>query len=114
MLNKLSSLLVVLFLAACATAPSNGFGVMNGIEQGKSFYDVRTVRATSPGIVQIINRRGEVIGSAPVAEGTNTNVRVFLSGPASGQDLTAQLLISGSVVEERTINARRLANRDDD
>ena len=110
MIKKISSLLVVLFIAACgSTAPSFGFGGMNGVAQGKMFYDVRLVRAVAPGTVQVVTRKGEVIGSAPVEAGVNSNVRVQFDRPITGQNLTAQLLVGGAVVDEDTIQVRRRA-----
>lgn len=112
--KTIAYLSVAFLLGACATTgPTNGFGVMNGLEKGKTFYEVRSVSAVSPGTVQVVNRKGKVIGSAPVEAGANKNVRISFFTPISGQDHTAQLLVGGMVVDEATIKVRRVVDRDE-
>ncbi|MEM6275671.1 MAG: hypothetical protein AAF714_01885 [Pseudomonadota bacterium] len=94
-------------LTAGAASANNTFGILSGAEQGDSFYDVGLARTTSEGSVQIETLSGDVLGMAALNAGTNTDVRVDLGLPASGQDLVAKLIVDGVVVDEKMIDVRR-------
>ena len=108
--------IAVAFVTASVVAASanNSFGLMRGLQQGSEYYDVRLVRTDAPGVVQIETRNGNVIGTAPVNRGTNTNVRVRFTAGYSAQDLVAKLLINGIVVDERRVEVHRRLERTDD
>ncbi|MEM1232782.1 MAG: hypothetical protein AAGH70_01520 [Pseudomonadota bacterium] len=112
MVRNLVMALAALLVSACSFGgvgggANDGFGVLSGIESGRSFYEFDLVRSSSPGEVRIIDRQGTVLGSADVGAGTNSNVRVTFTRVIGGQDLTAQLLHGGGVVLEDTIPVTR-------
>ncbi|MEM6729207.1 MAG: hypothetical protein AAF618_11965 [Pseudomonadota bacterium] len=94
-------------LTAGAASANNSFGILSGAEAGDSFYDVPVARTLGEGFVQIETLSGDVLGSASLNEGTNTNVRVGFGKPISGQDLVAKLIVDGQVVDQSRINATR-------
>lgn len=94
-------------LTAGAAAANNTFGVLNGAEQGDSYYDINVVRTLDEGSVQIVTLSGDVLGMTNVEQGTNTSVRVPLAGQAPAEDLFARLFVDGEFVSEKRIDVRR-------
>lgn len=94
-------------LTAGAASANNTFGILGGLEQGDSYYDVDLARTTSDGFIQIETFSGDVLGVAGLNAGTHTDVRVDLDGPAPAADLVAKLIVNGEVVDENRINVRR-------
>ncbi|MEL6915708.1 MAG: hypothetical protein AAFP13_14520 [Pseudomonadota bacterium] len=94
-------------LSAGAASANNTFGILGGAEQGDSFYDVNVARTLGAGEVQISTLSGDVLGTAMLNAGTNTDVRVPFAAPISGQDLVASLVVDGDIVNEKRIEVRR-------
>lgn len=109
MLRIFAVISTVATLAACSTGSiTSGFGVMDGLSNGASFYDVPVVRAAAPAEVQIFNQKDTLLGTAQVDAGTHTDVRVnFDTGSGGSQDLIAKLVINGAVVDEADIAVTR-------
>ena len=90
-------------LTTGAASANNTFGILGGVEQGDSYYDVNVARTLGEGSIQIETASGDVLGSTDVHEGTNTNVRVSFDTPATSQDLVAKLVVDGVVVDQNRI-----------
>ena len=94
-------------LTAGAASANNTFGLLTSVEQGDSYYDIRTVSTLGEGFVQLETFTGDIVGSTALNVGANTNIRVHLDSPVTAQDLVAKLIIDGKVVDESRIRARR-------
>lgn len=94
-------------LTAGAASANNTFGLLTSVEQGDSYYDIRTVSTLGEGFVQLETFTGDIVGATALNAGANTNVRVHLDGPVTAQNLVAKLIVNGEVVDESRIRARR-------
>ena len=94
-------------LTAGAASANNTFGILNGAEQGDSYYDVNVARTLGAGSVQIETFNGDVLGVTDLAAGTHTDLRVDFGAPAPATDLVAKLIVDGVVVDESKIDVRR-------
>ncbi|MEL6549091.1 MAG: hypothetical protein AAFQ54_02490 [Pseudomonadota bacterium] len=107
MFKKFAIAATAIALSAGAASANNTFGILGGAEQGDTFYDVNVARTLGAGEVQISTLSGDVLGTAMLNAGTNTDVRVPFATPASGQDLVASLIVNGNVVDQEEIDVRR-------
>lgn len=107
MFKKFAIAATVVALSAGTAMAKDQFGILGGAMQGDTFYDVRVASISEPGSMQVETFDGIVLGMMSLKKGANTNVRVKLSTPASGQDLIAKLIVGGSVVDAEMIEVQR-------
>ncbi|MEM1374054.1 MAG: hypothetical protein AAGF78_06695 [Pseudomonadota bacterium] len=96
--------LALLTLGAGAAAANNTFGILFEAEEGAGYYDIRLVRTLAPGIVELRDGRGHVLGREAVRAGTTTTMRIDLGTrrmPRTGA--YAVLIVDGAVVDRDRI-----------
>ena len=106
-MKKLAIAAALVALSTGAATAKDQFGILSGAMQGDTFYDVKVASISGPGSIQVETFNGIVLGMMDLKQGPNTNVRVKLSSPASGQDLIAKLIVNGSVVDAEMIEVQR-------
>ncbi|MEM6411621.1 MAG: hypothetical protein AAF683_08810 [Pseudomonadota bacterium] len=107
MLKKLATAATIVALSAGVASAKDQFGILGGAMQGDTYYDVKLASVSEAGSIQIETFNGVVIGMMALKKGPNTNVRVPLMGPASGEDLIAKLIVNGMVVDATMIEVQR-------
>ncbi|MEM6412891.1 MAG: hypothetical protein AAF683_15310 [Pseudomonadota bacterium] len=108
MLKKLATAATIVALSAGVASAKDQFGILGGAMQGDTYYDVKLASVSEDGSsVQIETFNGVVVGMMALKKGPNTNVRVPLMGPASGEDLIAKLIVNGMVVDATMIEVQR-------
>lgn len=107
MFKKFAIAAAAIALTAGAASANNTFGLLNGFDQDASYYDVNLARTLGEGSVQIENLSGDVIGTASLNEGTNTDVRVNFKGNRAQGDVVAKLIVDGVVVDEELVQVSR-------
>ncbi|MGR3434261.1 MAG: hypothetical protein ACU0CO_05125 [Shimia sp.] len=94
-----------LALAALAAAAASSVSAANLIfptdqqDANASFFELPLVRADAAGIVVIENFKGDVLASAPVSAGVNTDVKTRFGIQRATGDVLAKLVIEGGVVD---------------
>lgn len=107
MIKQLAISAIFVALSTGVATAKDQFGILGGAMQGDTFYDVKVASLSGPGSIQVETFNGIVLGMMDLNQGPNTNVRVKLSSPASGQDLIAKLFVGGSVVDVEMIEVQR-------
>ncbi|MEM6276717.1 MAG: hypothetical protein AAF714_07170 [Pseudomonadota bacterium] len=98
----------MLALSVGAASANNTFGVLLDAEEGAGFYDIRLVRTLAPGVVELRDSRGRVLGREEVRTGTTTSLRVDLGirrMPRNG--VFAVLVVDGVVVDRDRVRVVR-------
>ena len=93
-------------LTATAASATSQFGHLDGLNEGANTFEVPLVRSESAGFVQIETLQGDVIGTASVNAGANSNVLVPLKGSRVNNDVVAKLIVDGAVADVERIQVR--------
>ncbi|MCH2075552.1 MAG: hypothetical protein MK180_01535 [Rhodobacteraceae bacterium] len=93
-------------LTAGAASAGSFFGNQDGFSEGDSSLEINLVRADAPGMVVLETLQGDVLGSAPVNEGANSDVLVRVRGMGVDHDVIAKLVIDGEVADTKRIEVR--------
>jgi len=107
MFKTLAIVAASIALTAGAASASNTFGLLTSVEQGDNYYDISTISTLDEGFVQIETHEGDILGSADLNVGANTNVRVELDSAVPAKNLVAKLIVGGEVVDENRVLVRR-------
>ncbi|MEM1372889.1 MAG: hypothetical protein AAGF78_00765 [Pseudomonadota bacterium] len=99
MFKYIAATATAITLTAGAVAASSDFGILEGVEEGATFYDVPLAQAEADGMIQIEDAFGEVLGTAELMAGPNTDVRVDFDNPIANVDLVVKLIIDGAVAD---------------
>ncbi|MGR3434262.1 MAG: hypothetical protein ACU0CO_05130 [Shimia sp.] len=101
----MKTLAIATLVAATATAATAGNTIFPIDEQddNASFFELPLVRADAAGIVVIENFRGDVLASAPVNAGVNTDVKTRFGIQRATGDVVAKLIVDGVVVDTQDI-----------
>ncbi|MEL6915635.1 MAG: hypothetical protein AAFP13_14150 [Pseudomonadota bacterium] len=83
-----------------SAAAANEFGILDGVEEGATFYDVPLATLDAAGMVQIEDEEGTVLGMADASAGPNTDLRIDFTTPVeAGGELVAKIIVGGEVVD---------------
>lgn len=105
MFKKFAIASAVIAISASAAAANGSFGHLDGLNEGASTYEVNLIRSADAGVVSIETLTGDVLGTASVNAGANSNVLVPLQGSFE-QDVVAKLIVNGSVADTQRIQVR--------
>ncbi|MEM6275672.1 MAG: hypothetical protein AAF714_01890 [Pseudomonadota bacterium] len=103
MIKHIAAAVTAIALTSGVALASNDFGILEGVEEGATFYDVPLIRAEMGGMLQIETATGEVIGMAELQPGPNTDVRVDFDTPLANVDLVLKLIVDGAVKETEMV-----------
>ncbi|MEM8592407.1 MAG: hypothetical protein AAGF13_07750 [Pseudomonadota bacterium] len=93
-------------LSASAVSANSYFGSQDSFDEGDRVVELELVRADAAGSVILETLKGDVIGSAAVNAGANSDVLVNVEGIGVRQDVIAKLVVNGEVADEIRIQAK--------
>lgn len=94
-------------IALSASTAYAGFGHQDSFDEGDRVVRLDLVRAAGAGTVVLESLRGDVIGTARVQAGSNSNVLVNVRGRGVQNDVIAKLVINGRVTDRIRIQTKR-------
>lgn len=93
-------------LTAGAASAGSFFGHQDGFQDGETSVEINLVRADAAGTVVLETLQGDVLGSAAVNAGANSDVLVRIPGAGVTNDVIAKLVINGEVADMERIEVR--------